>query len=1037
MARLRVLFVTLVVILTAAPVRAQTGGAVTGSVTDPTDRAVVAAEVTAEREGHGLVRRTMTGATGLYRLVDLLPGRYTITVTAPGFEPARRTGVLVRVDSSLDLDLRLSLHGYAQQVDVVASTAVLERGRTDLGTIVERERLVALPMNRRDFLQLALLAPGTAPPVEGSELASRGAFAMHVNGGREEFNSFQLDGVDNTDPYVSRYVVQPPVDAIEEFRVVTNGYSAEYGRSAAGQVNVITRAGSDQVHGFFYEYFRDDALDARHVFDEGGRAALRRDQLGAGLGGPIVRGRLFGFATLDHLRSRRGLSRLAVVPSDAARQGDLSSLAATVMDPFTRQPFAGNVIPSERISPVAREVLKAFPLPNRAGAFNYLGEPTEREDQWQGHVRLDWTASASDRVTGRVSRGVASIDEPYAEEAGTLPGFGDEVEDRALNAMVEHQRTLGHRAVHTLRAGFSRLGRDLLPENHDVDVGAAWGVDWLDVPARARGYPSVSVAGVGRIGDSTGLPIIRRADTFQLIETVAIDRGAHLLRLGGEVRHSRLDATLDVLARGSLSFSGAFTGSGLGDLLLGLPSFALQASSDHPVRLRSTAVSLFAQDEWRLTSRATLNLGLRYEFVAPPEDPEPGLMTFDAERGTLVPLGTGRIPAAGVRSDRDNIAPRLGMAWRLDADTVLHAAYGLFYDSGMFTVYSAQAFNPPAFTLRMFFPTSTQLLTLDRPFPATGGVVPPAALNVLNPDLVTSLMHHWNVGVERAVGGWGTARLGYAGSRGLHLVQARDINQPEPGPGAVQARRPHPEYGAIFFVDSRGTSAYHALEASVNRRWSGRWSMLASYTLSRSMDENSAFLDTRPDANFPQNSRDLAAEWGPSSFDVRHRATLAFSAALPDRWVWSRHTRVGALVSLHSGPPFTPALRFDNSNTGNNGGTTGSDRPNLVGDPASGSPGPDRWFNTAAFAVPERYTFGNAGRNSLRGPGYASVDVSVARTLTWGGHARLVLEVQGFNLLNRANYDLPMRYVDEPATFGRIVSARAPRQVQLAARVEF
>ena len=1023
--------------LGAVPCHAQVGGTILGMVHDPLAQAVAGVEVVAECAERGVIRRAVTDELGRYRLVGLPPLVYVVHASAPGFAAARRTGTVVAVDSTRRIDFVLEIEGITQSIDVEAPVHLVQADTADLGLVVGRHRIEALPLNRRDFLHLALLAPGVASPVEGSELSSRGAFAMHANGGREEFNNHQLDGVDNNDPYVNRYVVQPSVDAIEEFKIATNAYGAEYGRSAAGQVNVVTRGGASRFEGFAYEYFRDEALDARNAFDAGPPAPFSRHQFGAGAGGPLVAARAFVFGVADVLRERQAQIRLAQVPTAAARAGDLSALARAIVDPLTGQPFPGNVIPVARLSPIAQQILRAFPLPNQPGPINYLGRPLGREDQVQGHVRVDVTAGPRHRYMARYSQGRVSAYEPYAEDSGTVPGFGDEIADRPINVAVERQHVVGDWGVMTTRLGYSRLRRDIRPENHAVDVGAAWGVDWLDVPARALGYPAIAVAGLSRIGDTTSLPILRRARTWHLVQTLAVDRGAHLVKLGGEWRHARLDGTLDMLARGSLSFSGALSGTGLSDLLLGFPSFALQARADNPIHLRSTAFGVFVQDDWRVTSALTVNAGLRYELASPPTDPSNAMATFDLVSGRLVPVGTAGVTASGVRADWNNVAPRLGVAWSLRPDTVVRAAYGLFFDSGSFIVNSAQYFNPPYFTLRAFFPVPGRLLTLDDPFPATGGLSPPATLSVLNPDLVAASMHHWNVAVERAVDGWGTARVAYAGSRGLHLTQARDLNQPEPGEGAVQARRPHPAYGSIFFIDSRGTSTYHALHASFDRPLARGWSIVAAYTLSRSMDENSALLDTTPDPNMPQDSRNLRAEWGPSSFDVRHRATIALGVELPQQWGLTRHTSVNAIGTFESGRPLTPVLRFDNSNTGNTGSTSGSDRPNLVGSPALDHPTAARWFDTTAFAVAPRYTFGHAGRNVVRGPGFVSVDVSVARHVALSSGLRLVFEAQAFNVLNRVNYRLPEKYVDEVASFGRIFSARAPRQVQLAVRLQF
>jgi hypothetical protein len=907
-----------------------------------------------------------------------------------------------------------------------------------LGGVIDQRRIQALPLNRRDFLQLSLLVAGVQPPVEGSELSARSGFAMHANGGREEQNNFLLDGVDNNDPYVNRYVVQPPVDSIQEFKIATNSYSAEYGRSAAGQVNVITRSGTNDFSLFAYEYFRNRALNARNYFDGEQKPAFNRNQFGFGAGGPIVRDRTFVFGTVDLLREHRGLSRLSTVPTLAVRGGDLSSLGQTITDPYTGQPFRDNVIPRERISPVALKIVDLFPAPNLPGSGgNYLNNAVLRNDVTQTQVRLDHRFARSDQLTARYSCGLTDAYEPYAEDAESVPGFGDYLRDTAQNLMAQYQRSLGERTVNSLRFGFNRFSRQLKPENYATDVGASWGVTWLSVPARDFGYPIMSVAGYSRLGDAYSLPIARVASTYQVVDALTLTRGSHLVQLGGEIRHQRLDGRLEMLTRGSLSFSGMISGSGLSDLLLGLPSFGLQAVSDNPIALRTTAFTAYAQDDWMLGRNVTVNLGLRYEYNTPPVDPTGHMSTLNPATGRIVPVCTNGVSCSGIGSDWNNIAPRVGVAWRAGRDVVVRAGYGIYYDSGMLEVNSAQYYNPPQYVLRAFFPTRYSLLTLDDPFPTAGGYAPPASISMLAPHMVSPYMQHWNATVQRQLGQLGTVSVSYVGSKGHHLIRSRDLNQARPAPGPVQARRPYPEYGSIFYIESAGRSAYDALQVAFTRPMAHGIALSVFYTCSRSNDDASAFLDTVGDKNFPQDSQNMAAQWGRSSFDYPHRFSASFIYQLPSGHAVTRNTEVRGIVTLQSGQTLTPILRFDNSNTGNTGQQSGSDHPNLIGDPVLSNPTADQWFNTGAFAVPPPFTFGDAGRNILRGPGFASVDLSLARRIPLKGRSSLSVEAQVFNLLNTTNFDLPELYADEPTTFGRIFSAKAPRQAQLAVRVSF
>ena len=1016
-----------------------TAGTLAGRVTDAAGQPIAQAEVRAEDGGHGVARQAATDASGFYRFADLPPASYDLAVTASGFRHASRDGVAIAVASATRLDFTLVLTAAAETVDVVGAAPALQTASGALGLVLDRDQIDRLPLNRRDFLQLALLTPGVQGPVDDSELSARGAVSMHVNGAREEYNNFLLDGVDNNDAYVNRYVVQPSVDAVQEFKVETNSYSAEYGRSAGGQVNVVTRRGSRTLTGFAYEYFRDRALDASNFFEGDVKQPFSRNQFGGGVGGPLVADRTFFFGTVDQLREREGLSRLAVVPGAAERLGNLAALGVAVRDPFTGRPFAGNVIPADRISPLARKVVGLFPAANRTAAgANYLGQPRQRSDDTQVTVRGDQRLSASDQLMARFSAGRPNLFEPFTEGTGFTDGFGDVVTDRTWNATVQHQHVLSGRVVNSLRVGANGFSREVLTENHATDVGAAWGVNWLDVAPESHGYPIINVAGYSKVGDAFALPILRNAKTYQAADDLSVDTGNHLVKVGGEFRHIRLDSKLDLFSRGQLSFTGAFSGSGLGDLLLGLPTFGIQAVSNNPIAMRTNAASAFVQDDWRVRPHLTVNVGVRYEYVAPPVDAVDGMSTLNFATRRVVQVGTNGVSRSGLTPDRDNLAPRLGVSWRVTDRTVVRGGYGLFYDSGMLTVNTAQYFNPPQFTLRVFVPSAQGLLSLANPFPTAGGFAPPATLSVLSPDFVNGRLQHWNLAVERELPSRGIVTIAYAGSHGSDLVQPADVNQPSPGPGDVDARRPYGGFSDIFLVQSSGTSRFDSLQATFDRRMSRGFSIRGVYTLSKSTDDASAFLGTPADPNYPQNSHDLAAERAPSSFDVRHRVALSYIVDLPRTSRWTRGLQIQGITVLHSGQPFTPILRFDNSNTGNTGGTTaGSDRPNRVGDPGIDNPGADAWFSTRAFAIPAPYTFGNAGRNSLRGPGYASFDLAASRRAEVGRRGAVTIGLQVFNLFNRTNFNLPERLADEPSTFGRIFSAKAARQLQLTARLGF
>jgi hypothetical protein len=1012
-------------------------GAIAGTVLDPAGGGIENARITATSEDRKLERRTLSGAGGHYRISSLPPGVYRLTVAADGFRSQTLEGLRLDVDGRVRQDFRLPIGEVRESITVRAPLKTLTAEGGAQGYVLDRERVAELPLNRRDFLQLGLLVPGVLPPVQDSELSSRGGFAMHASGGREEYNNFTLDGADNNDPYNNRYVLQPSVEAIREFKVLHNSYSAEYGRNPAAQVNVVTRSGGEHWHGALYNYLRNRSLDARNFFAADNPKYIR-NQFGATAGGPLRPSGTYLFLNYEGLRERRGLTRLATVPLPEQRQGDFSALPQPVLDPFTRQPFPANRIPAARWEPLSARVLELYPHPNRPrAAGNFIAQPVLRDAADNVIARLDHRLTASDELTLRFGYGRQDLLEPYAEESTDVPGFGNFVDNTGHNASLGHSRVLGHSAVLTSRFVWGRSFRNARPENFQTNVGALWGVPWLNVRERDHGYPSIRVAGLSMVGDVDQLPLERTTVTWQWQSTLAWQRGRHGLKFGGEFRRFGAEGYLDFFARGSMTFSGALTGNGLADLLLGLPSFSIQSQFDNPQNLRSRAWYGFAQDDWRLARTLTLSLGVRYEFTRPPVDPADRMYVLDPRAGRLARVGTEGIPRAGIHPDRNNWAPRLGIAWNPAERWVLRSGYGVFYDSGMFVVNSALYFNPPLFNVRVWFPTSQALLTLRDPFPMAGGVTPPPSPNTLSPDITSGYLQHWNFSVERQLSASTTASLSYVGAKGTKLLRSRDPNQPRPGPGLVAARRPMPQFGGIFFTESGGNSSYHSLQAHLDRRLSRNISVLASYTWGKSIDDTSAFLPTRPDKNFPQDSLNYRAERGRSSYDIRQRFSLAGLMRSPWRGVVARDFHLRVIAVAQSGQAFTPALRFDNSNTGNSGGVFGQDRPDLIGDPQAQTRSPERWFNTTAFAIPAPFRFGNAGRNILSGPALVSLDAGLSRRFSLHELLGLTFDLQAFNLLNRANFDLPERFADEPASFGRIFSAKAPRQLQLAIRLEW
>lgn len=1052
MTRIPLACVAVFLCVLASPALAQQPlGAVRGFVTDGSGAAVPEAEVRLRNRDTNARRTAQTTEAGEYVIPALAPGWYELELVKPGF----RTHVgsfELHVNQQLRLDVALDVGGPTESVVVPGARAALDREGAGTSTIIDNRQVELLPLDGRNVLELTLLVPGTAPAAEGSASSVRGDFAFTVSGGREDANGFLLDGLDNVDPKLNTPAVRPPVDAIREFEVQTSGYEAATGRYGAGQVSVVSHSGTNALRGTAYGFFRTEALDATNAFAlrEGPEPEYSRQQFGGSIGGPLMRDRLFFFADYEGTRITEGITRVTNVPTEAERRGDFSaSLLPAPINFLTGQPFPGNRIPEFMLNPVGVAIANLYPLPNRdVPGANFVSSPSLEDRNDHFDVRIDRPFSDRLDVMARYSFVDRTFYEPFAGPSfSQLPGFGNTLERRAQNAAIAALSVLSPRLLNEARFGYTRVAAAVNQEGQGVSLNQQLGLPELSSNPRDWGLSFITVTGLSPLGQEYNNPQRGITDAFQFTDTLTWSAGRHLVKAGFDVRAIRQDAFRDVQARGNIAFTPfAYTGNALADLLLGLPSLTVGATTlDNPQQLRTENAGLFVQDSWRVTPDLTLTAGLRYELTSPPVDRDDRATLYVPELGTLQQVGTGGLPRAGYEADRNNIAPRVAIAWSATPQTVVRGAYGIYYNQSALAPSEGLYFSDPYFHLSFFFPgAGLPPLTLFDPFPANYPVPSPQSGFAIQRDLRTPYLQHWNVGVQRQIGRASTVEAAYVGSRGSDLLVARDINQPRPSPMPLNLR-PNPLFGDITMIESAGRSRYHALQLRYEERSLPGLSLLASYTLGRSEDDASGFFPSAGDPNFPQDSANRAAEYGRSSFDVRHRFSLAFvwelpyessggiAGALLSDW------QLSGIVTLQSGRPFTVALlpEIDNSNTGrSNLGFGANDRPNVVGDPRLDNPTPDRWFDTSAFVLPPFGTFGNSGRNTLEGPGYENVNLALIRMLPLGARARLQLRAEAFNLFNRANYDNPDAFLGSP-TFGRIVSAQSPRRIQLGAKVLF
>ncbi len=1049
-------------ILFASSAGAQTHRAsVRGTVYDP-NHSVIPGAIIKLTSLETQETRTVTSSTeGEYALSALPPGEYRLAVEVRNF-PGQTVRITVLVNQEQRVDVTME-PGTTERVDVnFTNDAFLKNDSTAIGTVIENRQITSLPLDGRNFYELSLLVPGAVPPAQGSAGSVRGDFAFSVSGAREDSNNFLLDGVYNVDPKLNTFAVRPPVDAIREFEIATSSYDAAFGRNPGAQVNVVLKSGTNQFHGSVYEFHRNAALDARNFFAPANEPAPKyiRNQFGFSFGGPIRQDRTFFFADYEGTRSREGLTRVTNVPTALERAGDFSqSLMGIPRNPLTGQPFDSGVIPAGFIHPIGRAIAALYPLPNRAASFaNFVSSPTQRDDNDHFDARLDHLLTNRTTLAFRYSFGNRRFFEPFAGPTlAAVPGYGNDVPRRSQNGMVGLTHVFSPTFVNDARVAFIRVASAVNQEHQGTSINRAVGLPELSTNSRDFGLSFITITGFSPLGHEGNNPQNTVTNTFQIIDTATHVHGNHLFKFGADIRAVQQNGFRDVQARGLLNFSPfAYTGVALADLLLGLPLVTGGARVDNAQHLRAHSYHFFVNDSFRVHPNMTLSAGLRYEYNSPPVDATDRANLYDTATRSLVRVGTGGIPRGGYESDKNNFAPRVGLAWTIgdEGTTVLRAGYGIYYDTSPLAPGEALYFNRPFFDFNLFFPLPGLPLTLSDPFPAFFPFPLPDSAQAIQRDLRTPYMQHWNLNVQQQLGRSRVLEVGYVGSKGTKLLSARDLNQPRPSalpPGLPFVPRPVPQFDEINTIESRASSNYHSLQARLQQRLSAGLAMLGSYTWSKSIDDASNFFPSAGDPNYPQNSYDLRAERARSNFDVAHRLSVSYVYDLPlgkgrgylaNEGAWSTLLtgwQTSGIVTLQSGRPFTVALlrELDNSGTGISAlGFGANDRPNVVGNPALSERSPEAWFNTSAFAFPPRGSFGNAGRNILDGPGYHSVNASLSKNTALSERINLQFRTEVFNLFNHPNFNLPDNFLGSP-TFGRTTSARDPRHIQFGLKLLF
>jgi hypothetical protein len=701
------------------------------------------------------------------------------------------------------------------------------------------------------------------------------------------------------------------------------------------------------------------------------------------------------------------------------------------------------VIPRNRLDPIALNIAALYPLPNRSvPGQNYVASPTQTDRNDHFDVRLDQTLGKSSELTFRYSFGDRDFFEPFGApgHSASVPGYGNLVPRRSQNVMLGETHIFSPHWLNEFHLGFDRVSLQLNQQNQHNNLNQSVGLPTIS-NSRDAGLTEIVVTGFSTLGDELNNPQRNTSNIYQLTDTASWARGTHLFKLGLDIRRLQQNAFADVESRGLIEFVG-FTGNALAEMLQDAVSVSAIARLDNPQHLRTQSYDWFVQDTWRVRSSLTLTLGARYEYNTPAVDPRDRATIYDPAAHSIVPVGKNGIPRAGYNADRNNFAPRLGIAWTPDSPRrwVLRTGYGIFYDQSPLAPSQGLYFSPPYFNSQLFIPSAQFPILLENPFPSNyQGFIPNGAFTFQR-NLRTPYMQQWNFSLQRQLRGSSVAEVSYVGTKGTKLIENRDINQAQPSIRQPNLR-PLPQFADIDAYESRGNSQYSALQAKFTQRLHAGLSALAGYTWSKSIDDASGFFSSAGDPNFPQDSNNTRGDRGLSNFDVRHRFTLsyAYDLRIPSKNILLRGWQTNGIWTFQSGRPFTVTLLpgTDNSNTGlPNIGFGVVDRPNVVANPTLSDRAPGRWFNTSAVVTPPYGTFGNAGRNILEGPGFSSVDVSLIKNTVIAEAATVQFRFEVFNLLDRANFGLPDGFLGSPS-FGRVLSAGTTRRIQLGLKFLF
>lgn len=1069
---------------------------IVGNAADKSGAVMPGVEITVTNEATNTSTRLTTDEAGSYTAVNLIPGSYTVSATRSGFRPVTFKNFVLQVGQTARLNISLEVGSVEQSVEVTGAIPLLQTESASVGQVIERGAVNSLPLNGRNFIQLAILAPG----VSGLDYAQPntintgrrpdelrpGGTAIQANGALSQSNQVLLDGIDNTEMISQTFVVRPAVEGIQEFKVITNNAGAEYGRSVGAVVVVTSKSGGNNFRGSLFEFLRNERLDARNFFarTDAPRPPFKLNQYGASLGGPIARNKTFFFGNYEGYREVFGDTQLVTVPIPQIRTGDFRGVVANgIFDPLTtranpagganiRDRFPSDTIPASRFDPIGSGLVNLWPAPQRGGlANNFVSNPIKRSTIHRADGRLDHQLSPRDTLFYRYSIDWADMIIPDTFDkniGGNEASFAGDDTVRGRNMVAAWTRSFSPTIIGDFRYGYTQFNMALLPTTLTNPI-------WQRIPGRDTSdpyqpsAPIVGTTGYAGLGNARSTPLIRDQKTHSAVANISWMKNNHNIKFGADFRFRTTGETASPpgeSAFGRWVFDPAYsrnpaspggTGETIATMLLGYPiAIRRDVFVAGTATLNTNELNFYVRDEWRVNSKLTLNYGVHYEINTPFVEKKDQWVNFDPAGRQLIAGRDGVSRSGNINTDYSAFAPRLSIAYQATPKTVIRTGYGLFFFPQGNAGTNIRQFRQPPFDFVVNLPFSgndVPRTTTSQGFPLTTTVPDltrgPAfyALRGVTPNFRNGQMQQFNISAQRELGKNMVATLGYVGSAGAKLYWSRNINLPLPGAGAIDPRRPYaaqlPGVTGITWLESAGNSFFSSMQATFEKRFSNAFYFLGNWTWSHGLDNVGG--DGGSNGPIPQDPTNRRADWASSNSDVRHRVNLATSYQLPfgkgrrfasDSAALNHIAggwELGGLAVLQSGLPFTVTVPGSPSNTGN-----GSRANPVAGaNPVPANRSINLWFDPSAFTTPPAFTWGTLGRNTLRAPNLYNLDFSIAKKFKFSESRLLEFRTEFFNGMNHPQFGLPNATAGVGGAGSITSTQRSSRQIQFALRLAF